>query len=58
MTLDEEKKKIDTELATLQQQLGQVEQVRNQLINDIVKRQGMLELLSRLNSKPGVEINA
>lgn len=49
MQIAEEKAKITQEISNLQTQLIQVDQVRTALQTEIIKRQGMLELLQRMN---------
>ena len=51
INIDEEKQKVNQEINHLTQQLTQIEQVRNNLINEIVKKQGILSYLE-LIEKP------
>ena len=51
LNIEEEKQKINQEINHLTQQLTQIEQVRNNLINEIVKKQGILSYLE-LIEKP------
>ena len=54
INIDEEKQKVNQEINHLTQQLTQIEQVRNNLINEIVKKQGILSYIELLEkSKNG-----
>lgn len=54
LNIEEEKQKINQEINHLTQQLTQIEQVRNNLINEIVKKQGILSYIELLEkSKNG-----
>ena len=48
INIDEEKQKVNQEINHLTQQLTQIEQVRNNLINEIVKKQGILSYIELL----------
>ena len=51
MNIEQEKNKIQIELNNLQNQLTQIETTRQQIAVEIVKRQGMLDLLDRLEKE-------
>ena len=54
LNIEEEKQKVNQEINHLTQQLTQIEQVRNNLINEIVKKQGILSYIELLEkSKNG-----
>ena len=48
--LDAEKANIEREIQILSQQVIQLENTKNQTIIEIAKRQGMLDLLNRINN--------
>ena len=49
ISIEDEKNKITQEIINLQNQLSQLEQARILLSTQILKRQGMIELLERMN---------
>ena len=48
-TLEEDKIRITDELQKLTQQFAMLEQTRQQILEEIIKRKGMLEYINNLN---------
>lgn len=57
LDIKEEKEKVTKELQNLQAQLNQIENLRNTIIIEIAKRNGILEFLTRIETEKetGVE---
>ncbi len=49
LNVEEQTEKLQAEQATLQQQLQQIEQAKNNVVAAILKNTGKLELLNSLN---------
>ena len=55
MNLQKEKERVENELQMLRQQISQIEQTRGQILENLIKKQGQLELLINLLGKPTEE---